>query len=152
MATKNIEIKLTDSPCYGMTVFEIQGREYAVGPVDQAEISARIIAKERLDLIDTNLLIQYSELPPCAEKLVELLQGDGWEISGVVDVLTEVIPDVEALAEVAIATQGKAVFLSFSDTGQEYSLADFPQYRDLILQGLGLPSIQGDDVRLYCLD
>lgn len=144
-----LSLQVTGHNYYGMTVFKIEGKEYAVGTVEQTELAVRAVAKEYLDLIDTDLLLEYSELPPCAKGLVKFIQEGWWESF---DMLREVIPDIDALVEAAIATQGKAPFLSsLNADGVEHSLADFPRYQNLILQGLGLSPQQGNAVCLYRL-
>lgn len=142
-------LEITDRTYYSMIICEIENREYAVGTIEQANNAAIATAKECLDLIDADLVIQYSDLPPHAKGIVEFIQkGCCWEDCSV---LLKVIPDLDALAEAAIATQGRAPFLAFVD-GAEYSLADFSQHREPILQGLGLSPVQGDAVYLYLLN
>lgn len=139
---------MADHDYYGMAIFKIEGKEYAVGTVEQTEIAARGVARECLNLIDTDLLLQHAGLPLHAKEMVKFMQEDCWEAF---DVLLKVIPDLDGLVETAIAKQGKTIFLSLYADGVEYSLTDFSQHRDLILQGLGLSPVQGDGVRLYLL-
>jgi hypothetical protein len=133
------EIRKLQDDFYGLTCFLINGKEYAVSTVEQAETAARELAKDCLDLIDTELVLKHSCLPPEAAPLIRYvqdgLQGGGDEI----DLLIPIIRNLDALIEEAVVTFGRSRFLGVFANQVELSLTQFPhRIADSILQELGL--------------
>ncbi|MBW4540693.1 MAG: hypothetical protein KME43_16315 [Myxacorys chilensis ATA2-1-KO14] len=146
MATKTAtrtEIEKSSDDFYGLTCFIINGKEYAASSVQQAEVAARELAKECLDLIDTQLVLKHSCLPPEAASIVRYAQ-DGLRGGGdEADLLLSVIRDPDALVDEAVVTFGRSHFLGVFANGIELSLVQFPHWiATFILQELGLESAE----------
>jgi hypothetical protein len=137
------DIQKSHDDFYGLTCFLINGREYAASSIEQAEIAARELARDCLDLIDTELVLKHSCLPPEAAPLIRYvqdgLQGGGDEI----DLLIPIIRNLDALIEDAVATFGRSHFLGVFANHVELSLTQFPRsISGFILQELGLESAE----------
>ncbi|MBW4422631.1 MAG: hypothetical protein KME13_26035 [Myxacorys californica WJT36-NPBG1] len=137
------DIQKSHDDFYGLTCFIINGKEYAASSIEQAEVAARELAKECLDLIDTELVLKHSCLPPEAASIVRYVQ-DGLRGGGdEADLLLSVIRDPHALVDEAVATFGRSHFLGVFANGIELSLVQFPRWiADFILQELGLESAE----------
>ncbi|MBW4422451.1 MAG: hypothetical protein KME13_25115 [Myxacorys californica WJT36-NPBG1] len=135
------DIQKSHDDFYGLTCFLINGKEYAAASIEQAELAARELAKECLDLVDTALILKHSCLPPQAASIVRYVQ-DGLRGGGdEVDLLIPVIHNLDALIDEAVVTFGRSHFLGVFANGIELSLVQFPQWiADFILQELGLES------------
>lgn len=137
-----------DETYFGLTVLMIDGKEYAVGTLEQAEMAAREIAKECFDLVDIDLLMRFTFLPPEAIVLVRCILNGCYED---IEVLAEVIPDLDMMAEVAVKTQGRLHFLKLWEREFcEYPLSTLPDsYTQPILREMGLAPTDKESIYLY---
>lgn len=144
------KIQKVDRYFYGLNVFYINDKEYAVSTIAQAEAAARQMARECLVMIGTELLLKHSYLPPKAVPLIRHLQDCASDEE--TQLLALVMNDMNALVEEAVTLYGRSYFLGVCDDGIELSLSQFPQWVAwFILQELELTPDERDQVCLYRL-
>ncbi|MBW4469265.1 MAG: hypothetical protein KME45_03275 [Stenomitos rutilans HA7619-LM2] len=143
----------TEGTYYGLPSFKLDGEEYIVGTLAQATTAAAACIREcaiSSGLIDAEMLLAYSCLPPQALALMRHLQGGCYTIAEE-QALMQVL-DVEALTEAALSRYGIARFLcaGYGDTAVGRTLSSFPAHvGEFILQALGLTAEQAATARLY---
>lgn len=139
MSSKKVETKGEDF--YGLKIFRINDKEYAIGTPEQAESAAIEMARECLDLIDVELLLKHSGLPLKAKALFVYLEG-GCEPERQ-PAIASLMNDVDALVKEAVEVHGRAYFLGIFDEGIEFRLSQFPKWCvDFILADLKLDSAE----------
>lgn len=136
---------------YGMVIVRLGHQEYVASTIAQAELSARTIARECLDLIDTDLFLQHSTLPPEAKALVKFVQhsiATGIGLEEEVKALIPVIRNLDVLVEEAVTIHGRSHFLGYFNHPNEMTLADIPTpCADLIRRELQVQDDQ--DICVY---
>nr|WP_290224317.1 hypothetical protein [Trichocoleus desertorum] len=133
---------------FGLPIFCLDDKNYIVATGQQAEITARQVAKECLADVNPNLILKYSCLSPAdvAIQLICYIQG------GCCDeeqrILTTVVKDLDGLVDEAVKTQGRACFLGMWDQGIEYPLIQFPQLQQQAILA-AINAVDERDVYLY---
>nr|WP_290224247.1 hypothetical protein [Trichocoleus desertorum] len=133
---------------FGLPVFCLDSNNYIVATGQQAEVTARQVAKECLTDVNPNLILKYSCLSPAdvAIQLIRYIQG------GCCDeeqrILAAVVKDLDGLADEAVRTQGRACFLGMWGQGIEYPLVQFPQLQQQAILA-AISAIDERDVYLY---
>lgn len=152
--TQAAQLKLRTMDCnfYGMHVFQVGSSEFITGTIAQAELSVQKLLADCLDLVDADMILKYSNLPPEAKSTVQWVQE--W-FSAAIDApppLATVITDMAALAKEAIATYGRLHLWTLGRTANhvEHRLSEFPgEVQKFILQELGCPEGDPQEVVMY---
>lgn len=142
-------VELDKEGYYGLPIIKFPDdyHQYAVAIPGKAEAAARAIASQCLHRIDADLLCTYLGMIPQANGLVQLMQK--YIFDDEVPAVKDAIADVAGLVEAAIQYHGVEHFLLTFAYQKQLTLADFPQYREAIVQLLELP--KSDDVKIYKL-
>ena len=122
------EITNCERDHYGLAVYELNGREYAVGTDEEADEAAAEAIRGSVWAFNASFILGYCGLPLELEEAIKAFQGDKCERAN--DALLALIEKwgFEAFAEQAISADGRAYFLN-TYNGNEDSQGDYYIYR-----------------------
>lgn len=104
----------------------IESDDYLVLTDDEANERAAEHIKGSIWAFNASFIIEHTDLPLEAEKMVKFFQEKSAE--GANDTITKLITDMDSFIESAISADGRGQFLSFYD-GQEHEVGEYFIYR-----------------------
>ena len=115
--------------CYGMTVYSLGSKEYAIGTDAEADEAAQQAIKDSLWAFNASFILSECDLPSELEDAIKAFQEDKCEgANDAILALIEKCSSLEDFAQAAISADGRGHFLAGYDH-EENEEGDFFIYR-----------------------